>query len=253
MTKPVQPTQTAEEVAQQCVMYGNQPHKVAAIIRRAMDGAELQGYQKGVDHAFDAASSAALSERPAADEKLEVVDEWTDAEDCDPTHAAMCSRAVRWLINMGCRCAVKEITTVSTTEICDAVGFKDDTCIVVEVKTSRADFLRDAKKSHRGEGKGMGAYRYFMAPAGMIKPDEVPEGWGLVEVSGKICRVVKGLKQLRPYHDELPFPNSNKRAEIGLLTSLVRRLRDGDPSALRIATRQHPSRQPLPQQQPARG
>ena len=99
-------------------------------------------------------------------------------------------RAVKWLLNVGCMVAVDEITTWATQERCDAVGFHHGLCIVVEVKISRGDFLRDRKKQHRQEGKGMGQWRYYMTPPGLLRPEELPAGWGLVEVAGKVCRIV---------------------------------------------------------------
>ena len=54
--------------------------------------------------------------------------------------------------------------------------------VVVEVKTSRSDFLADRKKAHRVEG-GMGTYRYFLCPTDVIRVDELPQGWGLLYVN----------------------------------------------------------------------
>lgn len=150
------------------------------------------------------------------------------------THDYICDRAVKWLLNMGCSIAVKEITCWATQERPDAIGFIDGFGAVVEVKTSRADYLRDAKKPHRA--KGMGAYRYFMTPPNLLKPEELPDGWGLVEVHGKICRVIKGDKKFNPFMFEPRF-SPDDRAEKGLLVSLVRRLRDGEQTAQRIATK----------------
>ncbi|MEZ5781192.1 MAG: hypothetical protein R3D70_06035 [Rhizobiaceae bacterium] len=159
------------------------------------------------------------------------------------THAELSRRAVKWLINMGCTVAVDEITTTCTPERCDAIGFNGGGfSIVVEVKCSRSDFQRDKHKGHRNPAirKGMGTYRYFMAPAGLLKPEELPDGWGLVEVGGKICRIVKGGKPTYRWNEPYPFEN-DRQAEIGLLSSLVRRLRDGEPSAQRILTQRQNS------------
>lgn len=155
------------------------------------------------------------------------------------THAELCDRAVKWLISMRCSVAVKEITCWATQERPDAVGFVDGFGVTVEVKCSRADFLRDAKKAHRADEKALGSYRYFFTEPGLIKPEELPAGWGLVEVHGKVCRVIAGHKKLSPFYDPPPFQVCNKRAEVGLLTSLVRRLRDGEPTAQRIATQRN--------------
>lgn len=58
--------------------------------------------------------------------------------------------------------------------------------MVCEVKVSRSDFLVDAKKPHRnGEVLGVGEHRFYFAPEGLIKVDELPKGWGLVEVNSR--------------------------------------------------------------------
>lgn len=66
-------------------------------------------------------------------------------------------------------------------ERCDAVLFTSSSCFMVETKISRSDFLADFKKQHRQEG-GVGNYRYYDCPIGLIKPEELPEKWGLIYV-----------------------------------------------------------------------
>lgn len=66
--------------------------------------------------------------------------------------------------------------------------------ILLEAKTSRADFLIDKKKPHRvNTHLGVGKWRYYICPEGLIKVDELPPKWGLIYVSpnGK-CNVVAG-------------------------------------------------------------
>lgn len=78
-------------------------------------------------------------------------------------------------------------------EIADVMGFNQHDSTLVECKVSRSDFLSDAKKPFRiNQSKGMGDYRYYCCPKGMIKPDELPEGWGLLYVypSGLVKKVV---------------------------------------------------------------
>lgn len=119
------------------------------------------------------------------------------------THNDLCLVAVKWLKRAnsnggpGCHVAVSECRSGWTGEIPDAIGFRaagfDDGSVVVECKTSRSDFLADKKKAHRESG-GLGNWRYFMAPAGLIKPDELPTGWGLLEVNSRgHVKVVAGL------------------------------------------------------------
>jgi len=67
------------------------------------------------------------------------------------------------------------------------------------VKVSRADYLADRAKAHRQDGAlGMGLYRYFMAPEGIISVHDLPKYWGLVEVSPKgVLRVLAGHVTLK--------------------------------------------------------
>ncbi|WP_252108819.1 MULTISPECIES: adenylosuccinate synthase [unclassified Halomonas] len=110
------------------------------------------------------------------------------------SHADLCEIAVKWLKRPnsnnghGCHVAVSEVRSGWTGEIPDAIGFRQtghsasDGSIVVEVKVSRGDFLADKKKPHRLEG-GLGNWRYFMCPEGLIQPSELPAGWGLLWVN----------------------------------------------------------------------
>lgn len=59
-----------------------------------------------------------------------------------------------------------------------------DGTVLVECKVTRSDFLADKAKPHRHVG-GIGNWRYYMAPEGLISPEELPEKWGLVEVNAR--------------------------------------------------------------------
>ena len=64
--------------------------------------------------------------------------------------------------------------------------------ILIEAKTSRADFLADLKKPFRiHPSKGMGRERWYLTPKGLLDPDELPSGWGLMEAWGSRCRKIK--------------------------------------------------------------
>lgn len=120
------------------------------------------------------------------------------------SHQELCSLAVNWLQRApgrsgpACQVAFSEAKGGWNGEIPDAIGFRtaadDEGSVVVEVKVSRSDYLADRSKAHRQDGAlGMGLYRYFMAPEGIIAVHELPQGWGLVEVSPKaILRVLAG-------------------------------------------------------------
>ena len=109
------------------------------------------------------------------------------------THAALVKRAATWLANHGAVVVCTEVVAWQCPESPDVIGWGyDGISYVVEVKVSRADFLGDKAKPHRsGKVCGLGVYRYYAAPRGLIDPTELPEGWGLIETSGN------GMRQRR--------------------------------------------------------
>jgi len=99
------------------------------------------------------------------------------------THKKLVEIAYRWLLNNGgVGVAFKELKS-SADEIPDVIGFDSWHSILIEVKVSRSDFLSDKKKSHRS--KGMGNWRFYCCPSGMIKKEELPPKWGLIYVNEK--------------------------------------------------------------------
>lgn len=133
------------------------------------------------------------------------------------SHAILVARATAWLRRNGFKVALPELYT-AVGEIPDAWGLDSGgTSCIVEVKVSRSDFMRDAKKWHRRNAwAGMGNVRYYMAPAGIIKSDEIPKGWGLLAVHGRIIR-----RELEAtYGEQNPTDKADKR----LLYSALRRL-----------------------------
>lgn len=95
-----------------------------------------------------------------------------------------------------------------TDEQPDAIGWEySGKSTLVECKTSRADFFRDAGKSFRKHPDlGLGQHRYFLTPAGLVGFDDVPEGWGLLEVRGAGIRLVRTSKCWKAnVHKERPY------------------------------------------------
>jgi hypothetical protein len=92
--------------------------------------------------------------------------------------------------------------------------------VLIECKISRSDFLADGKKYYRrSASSGMGDYRYYLAPVGLINAEEIPDKWGLLVVleTGKIKIERVAERQ-----------ESDKRKEISLLISTLRRLKIDD-------------------------
>ena len=72
--------------------------------------------------------------------------------------------------------------------------------VAYEVKVSRADFRRELDDpSKRAPWELLAHETWFAAPTGVISKAEVPEGWGLLEVSddGKTKRTVRAMQRLR--------------------------------------------------------
>ena len=111
------------------------------------------------------------------------------------THSELCEISKKWLLRPnsqgghGCHVALSECRSGWGGEMPDSLGFRaatrDTETVLVEVKVSRSDFLADAKKPHRADGEGMGLYRYYMCPEGLIQPEEVPDRWGLLWVTAR--------------------------------------------------------------------
>ena len=99
------------------------------------------------------------------------------------THKEVIESAYRWVLkNGGMSIAFKELSSLAS-EIPDVIGFNGWESMVIECKVSRSDFLSDKKKPHRS--KGMGNWRFYCCPKGLIKKEELPEKWGLIYVDEK--------------------------------------------------------------------
>lgn len=145
------------------------------------------------------------------------------------THAELIPIAFKWALKMGsCGVAFKELSTLSS-ECPDVIGFQGGCrTVLIEVKVSRSDFFADRKKSFRiYPERGMGTYRFYMCPAGLIRPDELPMNWGLIYVNdqGKAkCVVNPYCKSLLGNIWEGGFEKRNIEGEFGMMYSSLRRL-----------------------------
>ena len=98
----------------------------------------------------------------------------------------------------------------------DVIGWNGSCSIMIEVKVSRSDFLCDFKKPFRkNPEKGVGQYRYYCCPYGLIKEDEVPENWGLLYLNDKNKIEIIKVAEMQ---------KSNMIAERNILISMIRRL-----------------------------
>jgi hypothetical protein len=136
------------------------------------------------------------------------------------THDELVARAMRWLRNSRKHVVVLGEIGSDGRECPDVIGWRHGgRCTLIECKVTRSDFLRDAKKSFRREG-GMGEYRWFATPPGLVLIAEVPVRWGLVEIGPKLCRTVQ-------HPMRFDVKDRNTRGEINCLVSAVQRATDG--------------------------
>jgi hypothetical protein len=107
-------------------------------------------------------------------------------------HALLVTLAERWLKRNGFGVVATEIRAAGTREEADAIGFRSTCTAIIEAKVSRSDFLADLKKPERVSGRGLGVYRFYLTPSGLIVPDELPPGWGLLyEERGRVIDIVR--------------------------------------------------------------
>lgn len=66
--------------------------------------------------------------------------------------------------------------------------------VVLEAKTSRADFLRDKGKKHKvTDDLGLGRWRYYICPEKLIKIEDLPPKYGLLWVTkGGQVKIIAG-------------------------------------------------------------
>jgi hypothetical protein len=121
------------------------------------------------------------------------------------THAQLVEKAVSWLRHYRCGVVLSEQACVSG-EMPDAIGWKRaNHSVLVECKMTRADFLADRAKPFRLKPEqGVGCERFYLTPSGLLRREELPAGWGLLEIrarsvemthsSAKTMRTPTGLR-----------------------------------------------------------
>ncbi len=134
------------------------------------------------------------------------------------THAQLVEKAVHWLRRYCCGVVLSEQACVSG-EMPDAIGWKR-AChsVLVECKVTRSDFLADRAKPFRLKpDQGVGCERFYLVPAGLVRREELPAGWGLLELRhNKIETANPSAKNLRSA--------AGFRCEMNLLLASLRRV-----------------------------
>ena len=123
------------------------------------------------------------------------------------THQQLIDLGEQWL-RRRYRCGiVLSEQSCASGEMPDVIGWKNSCrSVLIECKVSRSDFLADREKPFRKKPEiGMGCERFYLARQGMIRKDELPTAWGLLECKGReITVAVKANRQ-------------SQRTEIGLM------------------------------------
>jgi len=131
------------------------------------------------------------------------------------THSLLVDQAARWLARKGHSVVITEMSHGGG-ETADAIGWRGGISTLIECKASRADFFADRHKMFRRmPERGMGGWRYYCAPAGLLKPSELPENWGLLELGATILRETAKPQWIGEH---------SASHEVGLLVSALRRV-----------------------------
>ncbi len=162
-----------------------------------------------------------------------------------PEHDKLTALGAKWFKRQGFPIVATEIIASGSREQADVVGFRSSCSAIIEVKVSRSDFLADRNKPERQiEGTGLGVYRFYLCPAGLIQPDDLPPKWGLLHVeSGKVVEVIKPLGNLWLSHgadiaDWKWFQhNPCVIKERAVLFSIARRLANSEPILKHLAVK----------------
>lgn len=142
-------------------------------------------------------------------------------------HDQLVTKAAKWLkrhpsngIVPNCPTIAAELqTATSNGEIPDVIGFSNRCSVLIEVKVTRSDFLKDKKKSFRVfPWQGMGQMRFYCCPEGLISKSEIPDNWGLLYSNGRDRIKVIKVAEIQP---------ANDIAERTVLMSIIRRLIKG--------------------------
>jgi len=105
-------------------------------------------------------------------------------------HTTLVTLGAKWLRRNGFGVVATELDAVDCRERPDVVGFRSSCSAVIEVKVSRSDFFADRQKPERGSAPGIGVYRFYLCPTGLVAVEDLPPRWGLLyEEKGRVFEV----------------------------------------------------------------
>ena len=137
------------------------------------------------------------------------------------THSELCLISSKWLKRHAQNITIPNCATVTVDmktieqEIPDVIGWNGSSSVLIEVKVGRGDFLKDHKKPFRQIcEKGVGQFRYYCCPNGLIKENERPDKWGLLYLNDRNKIEIIKVAEIQ---------KANLTAERNMLISLIRR------------------------------
>lgn len=136
-------------------------------------------------------------------------------------HKELCERGAKWLkrhdqniVIPNCATVAVDMVTIEA-ETPDIIGWSSGASVMIEVKVDRGDFLKDCKKPFREICEtGVGEFRYYLCPTGLIKDVELPDKWGLLYLNERNKIEIIKVAELQ---------QANLHAERNMLLSLIRR------------------------------
>ena len=140
------------------------------------------------------------------------------------THDELIKRGVNWLKN-------NQVSTMRfpiilpeykcyANSIPDVIGMNHNKTAVIECKVSRHDYFADQRKGHRHYRFQLGNLRYYLCPVGLLNPDEINNGWGLLYCHEHKITIEKQSEE---------FPKEQTRPqEYQVMYSVIRRLMSHD-------------------------
>lgn len=151
---------------------------------------------------------------------LEPIKKIRKRKDDSDYHTRLCRLSAKFLKAQSGVGSIPRMNYV-TVELCtlneesaDVFAWCSWTSVLIEVKISRSDFNRDFKKPFRTNPKdGLGEYRYYCCPEGIIQVEDLPDNWGLLwEKDNEIILVKNANRQ-----------QASLFAERAIMTSIMRR------------------------------
>ena len=137
------------------------------------------------------------------------------------THDELSKLVAKWLKRHSQNMLIPNCATVAVDmktleqEKPDVIGWNGCSSTMIEVKVGRGDFLQDFKKPFRQIcEKGVGEFRYYCCPSGLIRENELPDKWGLLYLNEENKMDIIKVAEIQ---------KANLKAERNMLISLLRR------------------------------